>query len=221
MTTLRDGPVLTLFPGVDREWVFWMPEGYYDTSIAGDRRHLGWHVNPPSEEVWSRPTAYFPAERYEAQLRRQDLLGELVVTADPVRVLRPAPPPVVVPPPVVRIEVPALAGGRRVVNAPDLEVRATAGTGAGRVVQSIQVSCGNRKYPRREQAEVSEKVQLQPGKNLIVVEAVDDRGVVGDDTFEVSFEAGAPRSAVEADRADDRRGAVPRSRVPGDRVRRP
>ena len=78
------------------------------------------------------------------------------------------------------------------MNAPDLEVRATAGTGAGRVVQSVQVSCGNQKYPRREQAEVSEKVRLQPGKNLIVVEAIDDRGVVGEETFEVSFEPVRP-----------------------------
>src|SRR5262249_3874972 len=44
-TSKRDGPALTLFPATTGQWVLWTPQGHYDASIAGDRRHLGWHVN--------------------------------------------------------------------------------------------------------------------------------------------------------------------------------
>ena len=44
-TSRRDSPALTLFPGEDREWVLWTPRGHYDTSVAGDRRYLGWLTN--------------------------------------------------------------------------------------------------------------------------------------------------------------------------------
>ncbi len=46
LSTFRlDRSALNLLPGSDREWIVWMPESYYDTSIAGDSRLLGWHVN--------------------------------------------------------------------------------------------------------------------------------------------------------------------------------
>ena len=44
-TFRRDRSALNLLPGSDGEWIMWMPESFYDTSIAGDRRLLGWHLN--------------------------------------------------------------------------------------------------------------------------------------------------------------------------------
>lgn len=78
-TTKRDKPVLSLFVGLDHEWVLWMPEGYYETSIHGDRRYLKWHRNGPGAD---QPTDIFPADRFERELRRPDVLTTLVRTAD-------------------------------------------------------------------------------------------------------------------------------------------
>jgi WD40 repeat protein len=80
-TTKRDAPALSLFPGRDGEWVAWTPRGYYDTSIAGDRKFLGWHINPPAL-VPPRPTDFLPIEQYEKELRRPQVLDRLVATAD-------------------------------------------------------------------------------------------------------------------------------------------
>ena len=44
-TSRRNGPAVSLFVAEDREWVLWMPRGFYDTSIAGDTKFLGWHMN--------------------------------------------------------------------------------------------------------------------------------------------------------------------------------
>jgi hypothetical protein len=86
-TTKRDAPALSFFPGLDGEWVLWMPRGYYDTSIAGDRRFLGWHINPPALSP-PRPTDYLAIEQFEREMRRPDLLNRLDATADPLAVLR-------------------------------------------------------------------------------------------------------------------------------------
>ena len=37
-------PTLTLFPADDGEWVAWIPEGYFATSVDGDK-YVGWHYN--------------------------------------------------------------------------------------------------------------------------------------------------------------------------------
>jgi hypothetical protein len=55
-TTKRDDAAFSLFLGTDREWVVWTPQGYYETSILGDSRFLGWHINPPFDTV--RPTDF-------------------------------------------------------------------------------------------------------------------------------------------------------------------
>jgi WD40 repeat protein len=76
-TTRRDSPRISLFVGVDREWVVWTPEGYYETSVAGDRRYLGWHRNGATID---RPTDRFPAETFEKELRRPAVLSALIDT---------------------------------------------------------------------------------------------------------------------------------------------
>ena len=61
-TTKRNNPVLTLMVGEDREWVLWTPQGYYDTSIVGDWRYLGWHIN--ADYRASRSADFVPMGTY-------------------------------------------------------------------------------------------------------------------------------------------------------------
>lgn len=90
LTTKRDSPVLSLFVGLDREWVAWMPQGYYETSVAGDRRYLLWHRNGPTPD---QPTETFPADRFERELRLPAVLNTLLNTADLGQALAAVPPP--------------------------------------------------------------------------------------------------------------------------------
>ena len=57
-TTKRNSPVMSLMLGEDREWVLWTPQGFYDTSIEGDTRYLGWHINADYRS--SQATTSFP-----------------------------------------------------------------------------------------------------------------------------------------------------------------
>ncbi|MGP0064271.1 MAG: WD40 repeat domain-containing protein [Isosphaeraceae bacterium] len=74
-TTRRHNPAMALFLGTDREWVLWTPQGYYDTSIEGDARFLGWHVNPPFRT--SKPTDFVPIGTFADAMNRRDLLDRL------------------------------------------------------------------------------------------------------------------------------------------------
>jgi serine/threonine protein kinase/WD40 repeat protein len=81
-TTKRDNQVLTLFQGVDKEWVLWTRQGYYHSSIIADQKYLGWHRNGDARNP---STEFFPAVTFEAQFRRPDLLAGLWAADDPVR----------------------------------------------------------------------------------------------------------------------------------------
>jgi WD40 repeat protein len=79
-STKRNNPVLTLMPGMDKEWVVWTPQGFYDTSIEGDSRFLGWHINPHFQAA--RPTDFFPVVTYAKNMHRPRVLDQLWQTAD-------------------------------------------------------------------------------------------------------------------------------------------
>lgn len=68
-TSRRDSPAASLFLSEDNEWVLWMPRGYYDTSIAGDAKLLGWHINQ-SKLFPARPTDYLEILKFEKQFRQ-------------------------------------------------------------------------------------------------------------------------------------------------------
>ncbi len=78
-TTRRDSPALSVFVGDDHEWVAWMPQGFYETSIAGDRRYLGWHKNNVVLNA-ATDTDHFSAEKFEKELRRPQVLRRLFET---------------------------------------------------------------------------------------------------------------------------------------------
>ena len=79
-TTKRDNAALTLLLDTDKEWVVWTPQGYYDTSIEGDTRLLGWHTNPPYQT--SRPTDFVPVVTYAGTMNRPEVLEGLWRTGD-------------------------------------------------------------------------------------------------------------------------------------------
>ncbi|WP_169978633.1 hypothetical protein [Tautonia rosea] len=193
-TTKRDSPLLSFYPGVDREWVLWMPEGYYDTSVAGDHRLIGWHVNPPIGALME-PTRFHPLSRYEEQLLRPEAIDTLLQTADrgaavaiarggadeaPVRILAP---------PTITFE-----GVPERVQAPELTIAATATAAESRLIRSFSFRVGTKGFGGVDPDEpppslrAERELTLQLGTNLIVVEAVDDQGVSNTETVRVVYE---------------------------------
>ena len=79
-TSKRNSPLLTLMLGADGEWVVWTPQGYYDTSIEGDSRFLGWHLN--SDFRSTRPTDFFPVSTYSGTMYRPRVLERLWQTGN-------------------------------------------------------------------------------------------------------------------------------------------
>jgi WD40 repeat protein len=77
-STKRDNPAMTLMQDVGREWVLWTPQGYYDTSIEGDSRLLGWHLNPPYDQT--RPTDFVPVGTFARTMYRPEVLDRLWTT---------------------------------------------------------------------------------------------------------------------------------------------
>ncbi|MFO0890568.1 MAG: WD40 repeat domain-containing protein [Isosphaeraceae bacterium] len=79
-TTKRNSPALTLMLGADKEWVVWTPRGYYDTSIEGDSRYLGWHLN--ADYRTARPTDFVPIGAFAGTMMQPVLLQRLWITGD-------------------------------------------------------------------------------------------------------------------------------------------
>jgi WD40 repeat protein len=74
-STKRNNAALSLMLGTDKEWVFWTPQGFYDTSIEGDSRFLGWHVN--SDFRSTRPTDFVPIGTYARTMNQPRILDRL------------------------------------------------------------------------------------------------------------------------------------------------
>ena len=74
-STKRNNAALSLMLGKDKEWVAWTPQGFYDTSIEGDSRFLGWHVN--SEFRSTRPTDFVPIGTYARTMYQPRILDRL------------------------------------------------------------------------------------------------------------------------------------------------
>jgi hypothetical protein len=79
-STRRNNASMTLMQGLDKEWVLWTPQGFYDTSIEGDSRLLGWHINPDFR--LPRPTDFVPIGSYAKTMMRPTVLDRLWQTAD-------------------------------------------------------------------------------------------------------------------------------------------
>lgn len=201
-TSRADVPSLSLFPGGDREWVVWMPEGYYETSIAGDRRLLGWHLNhldTRDPNRWlSLSSEFFPMSRYEQQLRKPEVIDAVLRTGDAVAALalvRGA--PVVQKPPAIRVLEPRpIAPGVEIVaTEPELSLRFEAEAAPERRVRSLVVHGDTIRYPAHAidptapLAAATERIRLRPDRNTVLIEATDDQGVTAIEKLEVRLDA--------------------------------
>jgi WD40 repeat protein len=96
LATKRDSPSLTLFPAINQEWVLWTPRGYYDTSVEGDRKFLGWLTNRGSV-TQLLAGRYDSSDKFEPRFRqpkapRPNVLDTLLDTGDPLVALAATPP---------------------------------------------------------------------------------------------------------------------------------
>jgi WD40 repeat protein len=208
-TARRDQSALNLLPGSHGEWIVWMPENFYDTSIAGDVRLLGWHLNKlvARNEGGFEPllSDFVPMSRYEKLLHRRDVIDRLIQTGDPVAALqlaqvipRPQPPPIIQ----IFDAQGAPVGPAVQVQQPTLSLRIDArGSSAERRVASILVRNGlvsrpqiDFAPPRLQIQAQPETVSLWPGVNPISVEAVDDLGVLGRRDVLVEYQHTPPKT---------------------------
>ncbi|MBF0234067.1 MAG: caspase family protein [Desulfamplus sp.] len=67
--------LLTIFPSSESEWVAWTPEGYYDSSLKGDK-YIGWHINRGEGSA----ALYFPAQRFAKQFRNPLVVAKYLET---------------------------------------------------------------------------------------------------------------------------------------------
>ncbi len=192
MTTNRfDESALSLLPASDKEWIIWMPEGYYDTSIAGDRRLLGWHINKVNAAnpaiIVPLPSEFHPMSRFEKQLHKPGVIDTVLRTGDVIAALQLARgAPLVEAPPTIRILAPAglAAGAQITVQQPTLALRVVAEGGSpNRRIKSIVVRNETATFPIQPiaapaaKAEVAHDVKLRPDLNNISIVATDDLGI--------------------------------------------
>ena len=197
-TTRRDSPRLSLFVGEDREWVAWMPEGYYETSVAGDRKYLGWHRNGATIDL---PTDRFPAEKFEPEFRKPAVLSTLIDTGDVGQALallaNPNEDPAAIvqaqAPPVVRLTT-AAARAEEIVEAPPrgLAIRAAIDAEGRSPIASVRAFVDGRPAgPAQvfaqpvDAADVALDVPVHPGPQRIAVVVTNRDGKERIETIEV------------------------------------
>ncbi len=217
-TTQRDNPVLSLFLGRDREWVFWTPRGHYETSIEGDARFLGWHLNPPY--ATDLPTDFFAIGAFAEAMNRRDVLDRVWQTGvlDPAPAVAAAPEraPVVVAaedqPPRILFEPPAGAarlpapGVTWVVNQPNprIAIRLTAGgkspiLGRRIFLDERPLPLNAPVEPVREWPEVVPVANLAPNRPIrLAVEASNAAGRQRTESIDLIYVPPAVAPVVEA-----------------------
>jgi WD40 repeat protein len=84
---LSDGEeILALFVNAKtREWVLWIPHGYYTSSVNGDQM-VGWHLN----KGWDQAGEFVTAARLKKQLYRPDIVKRAFELADAEAAVREA-----------------------------------------------------------------------------------------------------------------------------------
>jgi WD40 repeat protein len=75
LTSCRN--LLTVFLGSDDEWVAWTPQGYYTSSLKGDK-YIGWYVNQGLDHA----AKFYPAAQFQKQFYRPDVVSEFLKSRD-------------------------------------------------------------------------------------------------------------------------------------------
>jgi len=185
--------ILTMFVGPDNEWVAWTPEGYYTSSLNGDR-YLGWHASRGT----SKNADYYQAAQFQKQYYRPGVVAQYLKSRD-IKVAiqqeslsagRPLPPPepeitsgpaidvTTIVPPVVYFITPEDV--ESAVDDEYLVVRAVAKAAENTLpVSQIQVFINGTevrsKKDSRQELEVDVRVQLQSGQNELLVVAQNEK----------------------------------------------
>ena len=210
-TTRRNNPALALFLGTDREWVLWTPQGYYDTSIEGDARFLGWHINPPFQTF--RPTDFMPIGAFAEKMNRRDLLDQLWQTGSlaavgqqpPAVVAAEEPPPQIVFGPIQGgIQLPA-PGVLWVVDRPNVPVALKISAGGKSAIRRRRIILDERPIQQNAEigpvAEFDEQVPLNglvPNRQTrLAVEATNAAGEQRTETIDIVYLPPKPPQAAE------------------------
>ena len=69
--------LVTIFVGDDEEWVAWTPEGYYTSSLHGDK-YIGWHINQGADKA----AKFYSAAKFQKDFYRPDVVAEYLSTRD-------------------------------------------------------------------------------------------------------------------------------------------
>jgi len=69
--------LLTIFVGSDQEWVAWTLEGYYTSSLNGDK-YIGWHLNKGHDQA----ATFYSASQFQQQFYRPDVVAAYLTTRD-------------------------------------------------------------------------------------------------------------------------------------------
>lgn len=69
--------LLSVFVGIDGEWVAWTPEGYYTSSLRGDR-YIGWQVRRGTQRI----AIFYPAAQFQKQYYQPDVVAAYVQTGE-------------------------------------------------------------------------------------------------------------------------------------------
>jgi WD40 repeat protein len=207
-TSKRNNPVLTLMPGVDKEWVIWTPQGFYDTSIEGDARFLGWHINADFRAA--RPSDFVPISTYAKNMFQPRVLDRLWQTRDLDRALAQTALPAGTPPPdrlafdqrPPRIIFTSVQGGVRLadpgmvltVNVPNPRVGVNIKAEGASKIASRRVALDGRalKLARLQEVKpgINEVVQIDlvPGRRTrLEVEAANESGNKRTETMDIVY----------------------------------
>jgi WD40 repeat protein/uncharacterized caspase-like protein len=74
--------IVSLFYGVDGEWVIWTPQGYYASSPNGDRI-VGWQINKGAGQA----AEYVSASQLRSKFYRPDIVDRAIILASATRAL--------------------------------------------------------------------------------------------------------------------------------------
>lgn len=67
--------LVNIFQGIDNEWVAWTPEGYYASSLKGDR-YIGWQIN----QGLDKKALYYPASRFASDYYSPETVAAYITT---------------------------------------------------------------------------------------------------------------------------------------------
>ncbi len=203
--------LLSIFIGEDQEWVAWTPQGYYTSSVNGDK-YIGWHLNRGVDQL----ADFYPAAQFQKQFYRPDIISEYLKTRDIEVAVRNAnaargpgnPAPATLGPQDVTAMLPPMISisspdrDEITVQDPTLRVRAEALSNTLPIadvkvlLNGVQVSgaAGTGKGdPRRRRVEV--EVQLAEGRNILSIIASNEKAMSEPETRRIYYKSASGAGA--------------------------